>query len=302
MASNEHAARRRESSTPPATITSTWASRRCTRPSARRSPRPWRSRARSSRPKSWSSLPKMKTHVATGITGAVKNTFGHLVGGEKTRLHRAAVGPENFARAVVDVFQVRPPDLVIMDAVVAMEGQGPSGGRPRPVGRLLASDRRGRPRHRHGRHDGPGPPPGAHAPDRRRARPGSGGPCGHPGRRPAGGGAAGFRVPPIGMRFGALLARLGSAVLVARPEVRHARCTRCGSCVQACPVEAITMTRPRPGHRRGPVHPLFLLPRDVPLQGDDLCPPHAALPPPEPIRAATVRERFLFLSLCVCLP
>lgn len=86
------------------------------------------------------SLPKLKTHVSTVITGAIKNSYGFLVGGEKARLHAAAPTHHRFGELVLDVYSLRPPDLVIMDAVVAMEGNGPSGGPLRKLGLLLASD------------------------------------------------------------------------------------------------------------------------------------------------------------------
>lgn len=47
---------------------------------------------------------------------------------------------EMFANVVCDVYQVRPPDLHIMDAITAIEGNGPChGGRLRKVGKLLSS-------------------------------------------------------------------------------------------------------------------------------------------------------------------
>ncbi len=84
-------------------------------------------------------LPKFKTHIQTKITGAVKNMFGILVGAEKARVHLAAGRSENFAEALVDIYQIRPPDLTIMDAVVGMEGNGPSSGNLRSIGKVLAS-------------------------------------------------------------------------------------------------------------------------------------------------------------------
>ena len=85
-------------------------------------------------------LPKLKTHGLTFYTGAVKNTFGYVVGGDKMRIHARAVTPRRFAEALVDIYAIRPPELNIMDAVVAMEGNGPSNGRPRRVGKILAAD------------------------------------------------------------------------------------------------------------------------------------------------------------------
>ena len=86
------------------------------------------------------SLPKFKTHALTQITGAIKNMFGILVGGEKGRMHAVTGSYRNFAEALVDIYQIRLPDLVIMDAVVGMEGNGPSSGDLRQVGKIIASD------------------------------------------------------------------------------------------------------------------------------------------------------------------
>lgn len=86
------------------------------------------------------SLPKFKTHSLTVLTGAVKNSYGFLLGAEKARLHRLAAGVEAFARTVVDVWALRRPDLVIVDAVTAMQGNGPSSRDVFHYGRVLASD------------------------------------------------------------------------------------------------------------------------------------------------------------------
>jgi uncharacterized protein (DUF362 family)/NAD-dependent dihydropyrimidine dehydrogenase PreA subunit len=85
------------------------------------------------------SLPKMKSHVQTILTGSVKNTYGYLVGGEKSRLHSLARTGKVFEGLLAAVYAIRPPSLTIVDAVTAMEGDGPSGGRPREVGLLVAS-------------------------------------------------------------------------------------------------------------------------------------------------------------------
>ena len=85
-------------------------------------------------------LPVFKTHTGMMVTGALKNTYGYVAGACKARLHLQARTREVFARAVCDVYQVRPPDLHIMDAITAIEGNGPChGGRLRKVGKLLAS-------------------------------------------------------------------------------------------------------------------------------------------------------------------
>lgn len=86
------------------------------------------------------SLPKLKTHSLTVLTAAIKNTFGYVVGGDKMSVHAKCPNPRSFAEALVDVFSLRPPDLSILDAVQAMQGNGPANGQPVPLGRIMASD------------------------------------------------------------------------------------------------------------------------------------------------------------------
>lgn len=85
------------------------------------------------------SLPRFKTHMQTLISGAIKNSYGILAGGEKAKFHRLAPEPEKFSRLVAEVFAIRPPDLIIMDAVEVMEGNGPSSKDLRPLGKVIAS-------------------------------------------------------------------------------------------------------------------------------------------------------------------
>jgi len=82
-------------------------------------------------------LPKMKTHVLTLYTGCIKNMFGVIPGFGKARLHNIAPRPVPFSRHLVDVYSLVRPRLHIVDAVVAMEGNGPSGGSPRKVGAII---------------------------------------------------------------------------------------------------------------------------------------------------------------------
>ncbi len=86
------------------------------------------------------SLPKFKTHGLTVLTGAIKNSYGFLPGAQKARLHKIAGSPERFHHLVVDVFRLRIPDLFLLDAVVGMEGNGPASPDLRDIGLILASD------------------------------------------------------------------------------------------------------------------------------------------------------------------
>ncbi len=86
------------------------------------------------------SLPKFKTHGLTVMTGAIKNSYGFLPGAQKAKLHKAAGSPERFHEVIVEVFRLRVPDLFIVDAVVGMEGNGPASPDLRDIGLILASD------------------------------------------------------------------------------------------------------------------------------------------------------------------
>ena len=82
---------------------------------------------------------KLKTHTLTKITGAIKNLYGCIPGGVKQLYHKEAVGEKKFSSLLIDIYQNIKPKLNIMDAVIAMEGEGPTAGKPRHVGFLIAS-------------------------------------------------------------------------------------------------------------------------------------------------------------------
>ena len=84
-------------------------------------------------------LPKLKTHEMMTLTCGVKNLFGILVGAAKPAWHlQAGADRELFARVLLEIYQLRPPELTIVDAITAMEGDGPGSGDPRHVGLLMA--------------------------------------------------------------------------------------------------------------------------------------------------------------------
>ncbi|AAR33826.1 DUF362 domain-containing protein [Geobacter sulfurreducens] len=84
-------------------------------------------------------LPKLKTHEMMTMTCAVKNLFGAVVGTAKAGWHlKAGADRELFARLLLEIYLLRPPDLTIVDGIVAMEGDGPGSGDPRPMGLILA--------------------------------------------------------------------------------------------------------------------------------------------------------------------
>jgi len=86
-------------------------------------------------------LPKLKTHEMMTLTCCVKNLFGAVVGTQKAAWHlKAGADKELFAAMLLEVYLLRQPDLNIVDAIEAMEGNGPGSGDPCRFGLLLAGD------------------------------------------------------------------------------------------------------------------------------------------------------------------
>jgi uncharacterized protein (DUF362 family) len=81
-------------------------------------------------------VPVLKTHRGTLLSACVKNIgVGCAVREEKKRLHRLGID-----EGLVDVYSVVKPGFHIVDAIVAMEGDGPNfpPGKPKPLGLVLA--------------------------------------------------------------------------------------------------------------------------------------------------------------------
>lgn len=84
-------------------------------------------------------LPKLKTHEMMTMTCAVKNLFGAVVGAEKAGWHlKAGASRQQFAQLLLEIYLLKKPALNIVDAIVAMEGNGPGSGDPLQVGALIA--------------------------------------------------------------------------------------------------------------------------------------------------------------------
>jgi uncharacterized protein (DUF362 family)/Pyruvate/2-oxoacid:ferredoxin oxidoreductase delta subunit len=75
------------------------------------------------------SLPKLKTHALTLYTGAIKNVYGCMPGGNKMLIHSMMKNPVQFAEALSDIYSVIKPELAVMDGVIGMEGFGPAQGK-----------------------------------------------------------------------------------------------------------------------------------------------------------------------------
>ena len=84
-------------------------------------------------------LPKLKTHNLSGLTLGVKNLFGLIPGTVKVGYHSKLQPQQRFFEGLVDIYTYAHPALNLIDAVIGMEGNGPSGGEPRQIGAILAS-------------------------------------------------------------------------------------------------------------------------------------------------------------------
>lgn len=188
-------------------------------------------------------VPKLKTHAQAVMTGSVKNlAFGCIPGAGKSQLHSIGNTPDRFGRVIADVYSaVRPfVALNVMDAIVCMDGNGPTMGRVRRVGKILAC------------RDAValdmvsfnmvGVKPEA-VPHLREAMRRGMGPTSLDeveviGNLPAG---VKFRLPYS--IISSMACRVASLVpsVSPIPKASPAKCTRCGNCATACPVSAITI-------------------------------------------------------------
>ncbi|MGI5817731.1 MAG: DUF362 domain-containing protein [Armatimonadota bacterium] len=205
-------------------------------------------------------LCKLKTHLFTGMTGAVKNLFGVIPGLTKPGYHAKLADTRRFAGMLLDLADLIAPRLSVMDAVVAMEGDGPSSGAPRQVGWLLASTRPLALDMIAGEIIGL---PSANNPLLMEAR--------ARGMEPAdvrevpleGATLDELRVPDFvqpSVRVGGAgisepswwekpATRLMRGAFSARPVVAEERCVACGACVRACPVDVISLAETPHGSR-----------------------------------------------------
>ncbi|MBC3795601.1 DUF362 domain-containing protein [Acetobacterium tundrae] len=82
-------------------------------------------------------LPKMKVHLAGTVTLGLKNWNGIIPNchpdAQQQGAHRIELGQK-----MADLYRVRHADLVIVDAVIGMEGQGPHAGTPIEMNLIVA--------------------------------------------------------------------------------------------------------------------------------------------------------------------
>ena len=84
---------------------------------------------------------KLKSHGMMGMSCAAKNMFGVIPGTMKPEYHFRYPNSADFARMIVDIDEYFSPKvkLCIADAIIGMEGNGPTKGTPRKIGCIVAS-------------------------------------------------------------------------------------------------------------------------------------------------------------------
>ena len=190
---------------------------------------------------------KLKTHGMMGLSAAVKNLFGAVPGTRKPEMHYQFPQVEDFANMLVDLNEYFRPRLNLVDAVVGMEGNGPTMGTPRPLGLLLADDNPYRLDTACAALIGEDPAalPALSAARARGLLPENTvlPPELTPFLRPDWN-----RPPRRDIRFvrGTPLSPVLAFLLQSRPKVLPAQCVGCGKCARVCPAKAIRMQRHRP--------------------------------------------------------
>ena len=186
------------------------------------------------------SLPKFKTHELTTMTVAIKNHFGIIPGGQKLYIHSSFPRINDFSKVLLEIYQTRPPDIVIVDCLHIVDARG----RKFSPGKIIAGDNGHAVDYACAVMAGVNPyhiPTVRIARDERLFDPGNIEYCGTVSR------IDGYRLPltfPLRDTIVEFFARFFYQILLKRvPVIDYARCTRCFSCENVCPPRAITKQR-----------------------------------------------------------
>lgn len=194
---------------------------------------------------------KLKSHGMLGMSAAVKNLFGTIPGLKKPEVHYKFQNDAEFADMLVDLNEYFKPRLAICDAVVGMEGNGPTAGTPRQIGALIAS-----------KSTYYADVVGAELigmnidglPTLQAAYERGFAPASSKNLRVYGDIRAltvdDFKAPPVRglsfMRKGNVLHFISKAALEHKPTLKKRFCVGCGECARMCPAKAIEMKNKKP--------------------------------------------------------
>lgn len=194
---------------------------------------------------------KLKSHGMLGMSAAVKNLFGTIPGLKKPEVHYKFQNDAEFADMLVDLNEYFKPRLAICDAVVGMEGNGPTAGTPRQIGAIIAS-----------KSTYYADVVGAELigmnidglPTLQAAYERGFAPASSKNLRVYGDIRAltvdDFKAPPVRglsfMRKGNVLHFISKAALEHKPTLKKRLCAGCGECARMCPAKAIEMKNKKP--------------------------------------------------------
>lgn len=194
---------------------------------------------------------KLKSHGMLGMSAAVKNLFGTIPGLKKPEVHYKFQNDAEFADMLVDLNEYFKPRLAICDAVVGMEGNGPTAGTPRQIGAIIAS-----------KSTYYADVVGAELigmnidglPTLQAAYERGFAPASSKNLRVYGDIRAltvdDFKAPPVRglsfMRKGNVLHFISKAALEHKPTLKKRFCVGCGKCARICPAKAIEMKNKKP--------------------------------------------------------
>lgn len=194
---------------------------------------------------------KLKSHGMLGMSAAVKNLFGTIPGLKKPEVHYKFQNDAEFADMLVDLNEYFKPRLAICDAVVGMEGNGPTAGTPRQIGAIIAS-----------KSTYYADVVGAELigmnidglPTLQAAYERGFAPASSKNLRVYGDIRAltvdDFKAPPVRglsfMRKGNVLHFISKAALEHKPTLKKRLCVGCGKCARICPAKAIEMKNKKP--------------------------------------------------------
>lgn len=83
---------------------------------------------------------KLKSHGMMKMSCAVKNLFGTIPGTTKPEYHYRFPNHVDFANMLIDLNEYFKPAVNIVDAVIGMDGNGPTMGNPKKIGCILAAE------------------------------------------------------------------------------------------------------------------------------------------------------------------